>query len=333
MKFNLAIELGGVNTCIYRRNQGLVLKEPSLICASCVGDQYEIKAIGFDAEKLQGKTNDTTYIFSPISGGEVKSVEYATEMLKEYLGKVELKKFPKENAIFLTPAGISEESKEDLKKVGKLCGLGKVEVVPSVIFSAYTSNLPMEVGKTILAVHMGGSLTDVATINMNSILKGSSVELGGRFLDVEIAENVAKKHKIEISVATAKKIKEEISTLIEGDIRTTQIVGIDENSGKPKKTTISSEEIYPILNNFINELVVAIETTINLCPPDVSSDITADGIFVTGGLTKIPGLGKFLEKKLQMKVNVVKDGELAPIMMAGKLLSDSSLIEEIIENF
>ncbi len=333
MKFNLAIELGGVNTLIFRKDQGLVLKEPSLVCASCVGDQYEIKAFGYDAEKLQGKTNDTTYIFSPISGGEVKSVDYATEMLKDYLGKIKLRKFPKENAIFLVPAGVSDETKEDLKKVGKLCGLGKVEIVPSVVFSAYASNLPMGVGKTIMMVHMGGSLTDIATINMNSIIKGSSVELGGRFLDIELAESISKKHKIEISVASAKKIKEEISTFIEGDSRTSHIVGIDDNSGKPKKVTISSDEIFPILNNFINELIVAIETTINLCSPDVSKDITTDGIFVTGGLTKIPGLEKFMESKLQIKVNIINDGELAPIMMAGKMLSDTLLIQEIIENF
>ena len=93
--------------------------------------------------------------------------------------------------------------------------------------------------------------------------------------------------------------------------------------------------IYYIMegNNFINELVVAIETTINLCSPDVSKDITTDGIFVTGGLTKIPGLEKFMENKLQMKVNIINDGELAPIMMAGKMLSDTLLIQEIIENF
>ena len=79
--FSLVIEIGGVNTSIYKKNQGLVLKEPSLVCASCVGEQYEIKAIGNEAEKLQGKTNDTTYIFSPVVCGEVKSIEYAYEIV------------------------------------------------------------------------------------------------------------------------------------------------------------------------------------------------------------------------------------------------------------
>ena len=147
MAYSLAIELGGVNTAIYRKNQGLVLKEPSLVCASSyAGDQYEIKAIGTDAEKLQGKTNESTYIFSPVVCGEIKSIEYASEMLKYFLNKVELRKFPKEDAIFLVPAGLNEESKEDLKRVAKLAGLGKISLVPSVVCSAYATGLPVRRG-------------------------------------------------------------------------------------------------------------------------------------------------------------------------------------------
>ena len=332
MSFNLVIEFGGVNTLIYRKGQGLVLKEPSLICASNVGEKYEIKAIGLDAEKLQGKTNDLTYIFSPIVCGEVKSLEYTAEMLKFFLQKVELRKFPKENALVLVPVGISDEAKKDYIKSAKMAGLGKVCVIPTIICSAYASG-EVEASKTKLCVHIGGTMTDIAAINMNSILKGCSIELGGRYLDIEIAQYILKKHKVEISIASSKRLKEQISTLIEGDVRTAEVIGIDEASGKPKQILVSSEEIYPIIKSLIDNIISAIETTLNVCPPEVSGDVAVDGIYVSGGLSTIPGLSKYLTKKLQIKVIAIKDGDDAPLIAGGNLLSNKKLLTEIINNF
>lgn len=251
MNYNLAIELGGVNSSICRKNQGLVLKEPSLVCAVSVGDSYIIKAIGFEAEKLQGKTNDKTYIFSPIVCGEVKSIEYAAEMLKYFLSKVEAKTFFKDRAIVCVPAGISEESKNDLKKVCSMAGLGKVSLIPSIICSAHASGLPINTPKTIFCVNVGGTLTDIATINMNSILRGATLEMGGRYIDLEITDLVAKKYQTIISVAAAKRIKEEISSLISNDRREIEVVGVDDLNGKPKKIIVYSDDIRPILISFM----------------------------------------------------------------------------------
>jgi rod shape-determining protein MreB len=154
-----------------------------LVCAVSAGTSYIIKAIGFDAEKLQGKTNDKTYIFSPIICGEVKSIEYTAEMLRYFLKKIEIKKILKENAILCVPAGISDDTKKDLKKVCSLSGLGRISFVPSIVCAGYASGLPINSPKTIFSVNVGGTLTDLATINMNAILKVATLEMGGRYID------------------------------------------------------------------------------------------------------------------------------------------------------
>lgn len=333
MNYNLAIELGGVNTSIYRKNQGLVLKEPTLVCAVSVGDSYVIKALGADAAKLQGKTNDKTYIFSPIICGEIKSLDYAVELLKYFLEKVNLRKFFKEKAIICVPAGISESAKSDIKKLCALSGLGKISLVPSIICSAYQSGLPINTPKTIFCVNVGGTLTDMATINMNSILKGATLEMGGRYIDLDITDLVAQKFKMIISVATAKRIKEEVSSLIENDVREIEVIGTDEISGKPKQITITSEDIKPILINFMKDIIIAIETSINICPPEISADIARNGIFISGGLSSIHGLEKYLRRQLNLEVKIIKEKENASILAAGRLLNDKKTLNDIITNF
>ena len=95
MRYTLAIEFGGVYTSIYRKEEGLVLKEPSLVCAKQDGEGYTILAMGNEAKKMQGKTDDKTYIFSPFGEGKIKAPEYAVELLNYFLKKVEAKKLIK----------------------------------------------------------------------------------------------------------------------------------------------------------------------------------------------------------------------------------------------
>ena len=87
MKYNLAIDFGSVYTCIYKVGSGLVLKEPTLISAENKDDEYQIVAMGEEAKKMQGKTDENTYIFSPISEGKIKSFEYAEVLINYFLDK------------------------------------------------------------------------------------------------------------------------------------------------------------------------------------------------------------------------------------------------------
>ena len=44
-------------------------------------------------------------------------------------------------------------------------------------------------------------------------------------------------------------------------------------------------------------------------------------------------VAKYLAKRLSIKVNVIQDGINAPILAAGKLLSNKKLLSEIVDNF
>jgi rod shape-determining protein MreB len=121
--------------------------------------------------------------------------------------------------------------------------------------------------------------------------------------------------------------------ILENDKREIEIIGSDEITGKPKQVTITSEDIRPILINFMQTILVAIETSINISPPEVSSDIAKNGMFLSGGLSSICGIQKYLSKKLNIPVKVVQDNENAVILSAGKLLSDRKTLNEIITNF
>ena len=71
------------------------------------------------------------------------------------------------------------------------------------------------------------------------------------------------------------------------------------------------------------------DTTINLLPPEMTSDIISSKIFLTGGAAKLAGLKYYIETKLKYPVEIARDEEYCTIIGAGKLLSSPDL-EEII---
>lgn len=333
MKYTLAIEFGGVYTSIYRKEEGLVLKEPSLICAKQEGDEYVILAMGNEAKKMQGKTDDKTYIFSPFGEGEIKAPEYAVELLNYFLKKIEAKRLIKENAVFCVSTSLNIEERKKYIEIFSKCKLGKILIVPSIVCAAEMSGIELNTARTVCAVHIGGTTTEIALINMNQIIKGATLQLGGRSLDVNIANMVADKYETIISIASAQKLKEEIASLYENDTQSFEVLGADETTGKPKRAIITSADVKSVIVPFIEQVVLAIETSINTCAPEIAADIISNGIFISGGVSKIAGIEKYLRKALDIDVKIIEENENAVILGAGRLLSSSQNLQEIANKF
>ena len=333
MKYSLAIEFGSVYTSIYRKEEGLVLKEPTLVCARQSGDEYEIVAMGAEAKKMQGKTDDKTYIFSPVGEGKIKAPEYAVLLLNYFLQKVNAKKVFKENAVVCVSTALNLEERKELYNVFSKCNLGKVLFVPSIMCAAEMSGNDLNTARTIFAVHIGGTTTELASINMNQIIKGATLELGGRSLDVNIANMVAEKYETIISIASAQKLKEEIGTLFDNDSQNFEVLGTDELTGKPKRAVVSSKDVRSVIIPFAMQIILAIETSINTCNPEIAADIISNGIYISGGISNVVGIDKFLRKALEIDVKIIEENDNAAILGAGRLLANVKNLEDMANKF
>ena len=333
MKYDLAIEFGSVYTSIYKLGAGLILKEPTLVCAKSKDGEYEIAAMGEDAKKMQGKTDDSTFIFSPISEGKIKSFEYAEVLINYFLDKIKVSKVFRSNTIVCVNSSLTFEEKSEFLKLFTNTKLDKIALIPSIIAAAELGDNDLGSAKATFHVNFGGTTTEFALINMNSIIKGGSLNLGGRNLDISIANMVADRYQTIISLASAQKLKEEISSLYDNDTQSYEVVGTDEATGRPKRCLIFAEEIKNIIEPFLNQICLAIETSINTCAPEIAADIISNGITVSGGLTKILGFKKFLTKRLEIDAKIVRDSENAVILGAGRLLSNPKELNEIIAKF
>lgn len=328
----IAVDFGGSFTSIYTKDSGLVLKEPTLICAIMTENGYEVKAMGQDAKDVQGKTDNRTIVFSPVSEGVIKSPDYATILLKHFLDKIVPKKsfFSKVKCLVPIPTGINEEEKQEYLNVFQSAGIKEVTFVPRLICSAYGAGLNVFSNSANLIVDIGGVSTDIGVVNLGTIIEGATLAVGGKAIDAQIVRTVSQKYGVEIGLLSAQKLKEEIGSLYSNDTANMEVNGVDVNTKAPAGTLVYATDVKEAVLPLLLEITRIIETTLNILPPEISSDVAKNGVIITGGFADIAGLAKYLTKEIGLHVSVAENASNASILGAGKLLSNTAELKKVL---
>ena len=83
---DFAIDLGTSNILVYKKNEGVIIDEPSMI----VLDQNNTKvlAIGQEAKDMIGKTPSNIHVVKPIENGVITDFNLTEAMLKHFFNQV-----------------------------------------------------------------------------------------------------------------------------------------------------------------------------------------------------------------------------------------------------
>ena len=98
-----------------------------------------------------------------------------------------------------------------------------------------------------------------------------------------------------------------------------EIRGRDIVSGLPLKITITSDEVREAILETVNSIVNAIKRVLERTPPELSSDIYTNGIYLSGGGALLKGLDIYLEKETGIKVFIADNPLQSVALGAGKI--------------
>lgn len=331
IKYNYAIEIGGSFTKIYVKEEGFALCEPTLVASEPTNEGYKILAFGQEAKNMMGKTGDNIEVFSPIVNGQIKNYHYLRQLLHYFFEKVGHRK-GKDSVLVLVNLGLSSEEKNKFVSLLYDLEFKEVSLIPTIICSCVGAGKSVSSTKSFLIANIGGANTDVAVINMNNIVKGATLGLGGRAVDVAIANQIAYNHGVVIGLPTSEKLKIEVGSLYENDTLNMEVTGVDGETKIPTSYIISSSDIIPVLEPFFDEIVRTIDVTITSLPPEISADIISGGVIFLGGMAKINGLEHYLKKHFRYPFQIAQDPENTSILGAGKLLEDENLLTKLLDN-
>ena len=93
-------------------------------------------------------------------------------------------------------------------------------------------------------------------------------------------------------------------------------------TGLPKQVTVTHQDIAFCLDKSITKIEEAILLTLELTPPELSSDIHQSGIYLTGGGALLRGLDLRISRKTKLPVHVVDGPLLAVVKGTGIALNN-----------
>lgn len=303
MAKHISIDFGTSNTVIAAQNMGIVLNEPSLAAINIKTNQ--LVAVGNEAKTLLGKTPKDIRVVAPIKNGAIESFDVANMMLKAFISGTFPKSTIRPKATVCVPEKITEVEKTALFECISRSGAKNSYTQEASVSSALGSGIDVSSPCGNMVLDIGGGKTCASVLSFGGIVATETGHFGGEKMDEAIVHYIKKNYGVKIGKKTAEEIKIALGTC-NTDNKTFTAMGRDEISGLPKETTVTSDDVFYAISPQLSNIVDLIKLTLENTPSELTRDICQNGICLSGGVSCLLGLDKYIEKSVGINTYVSK---------------------------
>ncbi len=301
LKIGLDLGTGYITAAV--EDKGVVLCEPAVLALE--RETGLVLEAGKKAEEMQGRCPDAIKLVKPILSGGVSELENTEKLLKVFLERICKNKIFKPTVVATMPAGITNLEKRNILGCVLRAGAGRATLIEEPLAAALGIGISLEKPYGTMICNIGAGTTSVAVVTMGSIAVAKSVPLGGNNMD-RLIKTYLKTHRgIAVGRLTAKELKH---TLSGAKMREETIAAVAKgkslSDGMPQFFEVTAQEINYALRDSIDDISNAIKSVLEITPPELVRDITDDGIFLCGGLSKMYGLDKYISEATGIKVQI-----------------------------
>jgi rod shape-determining protein MreB len=321
---NLAIDLGNNNTLLSDQST-ILLSQPSFMIVNELNNNVE--AVGDEAYKMLEKTHSNLKPVKPLKGGVISDGESVKKMLKNLVSRIEKPSyFPSGYNYILSgvPYDTTPVEKRALRDVLDQFSSKNTFLVHEPLAATLGLGLDIKEPEGKLVVDIGGGITEVVIISLSGIAAFQSIRIGGDTFDEEIQDYFRRVYNLSIGLKTAERIKKEIGCVYSNVSLKTEfahVKGKDLMEGIPTNRVIAQPELTQVLERPFKQIESCIQQSLEICPPELSSDIYRSGIYVTGGNAQLKGIRERLEKTFQVPVHIDSEPLLAVSKGIAKILA------------
>lgn len=318
--YDIGIDLGTANTLVNVKDQGIVLREPSVVAAK--GDK--VLAVGDEAKRMLGRTPGSVTAIRPLKDGVIADFYITEEMLRYFIKKATARYYLiKPRVLIAIPSGITEVERRAVKESAEAAGARRVHLIEEPMAAAIGVGLPVQEAVGNMIVDIGGGTTEVALISLSGIVYSRSVRCAGDELDDAIISYMRRTYNLMVGERTAEDIKIRIGSAYPlPQELSIEVKGRDLVAGLPKTVTIRSEEVREALTEQLNTIVDAVRTTLERCPPELAADLVDRGIVLAGGGALLRGLDQLLHEQTGLPIHIAEDPLSAVAEGTGKALQE-----------
>ncbi len=326
---DLGIDLGTANTLIYVKDQGIILREPSVVAVKA--GTNVVLAVGDDAKRMLGRTPGNIVAVRPLRDGVIADYEVTEAMLRYFIRKVKThRNWVRPRVVIAVPSGVTEVEKRAVTESAAAAGAREVHLIEEPMAAAIGVGLPIQDAAANMIVDIGGGTTEVAIISLYGLVYSRSVRVAGDELDQSIIDFMRRVYGLVIGERTAEEVKIRLgSAYPQVKEISVEVKGRDLISGLPKTIKVLSTDIREALAQPIHIIVDSIRATLERCPPELAGDLVDRGIVLTGGGALLRGLDTLITEETGLPVHVAEDPLSAVAEGTGKLLHELNFLKKV----
>lgn len=303
---DIGIDLGTASVLVYVKGKGIMLHEPSVVAVD--RQTGKMLAVGEEAQQMLGRTPGNIIAIRPLREGVISDYEMTERMIKEFIRKVLGFRLFKPNLVMCVPSVITEVEERAVIDAGTQAGAKRVFLIEEPVAAAMGAGLDIAKADGNMVVDIGGGTTDIAVISLGGIVESTSIKIAGDKFDEAIVKYIRRKHNVLIGDRTAEEIKKQIGCVYaRPDEATMEIKGRCLMTGLPRTFTVNSTEVMEAFEEVTSSIIEAIHAVLERTPPELTSDISTNGIIMTGGGSMIWGFANLIGTKTGIPTRVAEE--------------------------
>ena len=328
MAKDLAIDLGTANTLVYRKGDGIVINEPTVIAVN--RRTGEVLAHGEQAWDMIGRTPGNIVAVRPLRGGAITDFEVTEKMIRMLLQRAGVSRFSRPKVLICVPSAITEVERRAVTDATRRAGAADAQLLEQPIAAAIGADLPIDQPVGNMVIDIGGGTTETAVISLGGIVALEAVRVGSFDIDTEIQAYVRRSHGIAIGERTAEMIKKTIGTAIPmPNLTDAEVRGRDLVSGLPKTVVLTDAEIREAINPIETQMVDSVIRCLGTAPPELAQDFLKRGMYLVGGGALLTGMGERIAMDTNVPVILSNDALEAVVLGAGHCIENFSELRSL----
>ena len=181
---DIGIDLGTVNTLVYVKGKGIVIREPSVVAVDIRTD--EVLAVGNLAREMIGRTPGSIVALRPLTDGVIADFNITAEMLKHFIrNAVQSNLFSRPRVIICIPSGVTEVERRAVENAARQAGGGVVDLIEEPMAAALGAGLPVAEATGSMVIDIGGGTSNLAGFHRGNLVGTACLDIGGRLIKIQ----------------------------------------------------------------------------------------------------------------------------------------------------
>ncbi|MEE8885598.1 MAG: rod shape-determining protein [Eubacteriales bacterium] len=306
------MDLGSDSVKIYDEKNNSIKKEVNM---AAVRDKRTLIAVGNDAYEMYEKTPQNVETIRPIERGRIQNALMMEAVLHTLLGRYGEYHGFHPLLYFSVPTDMTEIERRTyttIARKGKFRN-ARIFLVEKPIADALAMGVPILSTSGAVLVNIGYESTALSVIVNRQVIISQVIPIGGHLFTSEIVEGIRKKNSFSVSEHTAERLKITLCRLDEDRGEGCKVGGIDIDSGLPRNGVVSSANVISCVRKRTDELCNQLRKVMQRIPPHIREIVAVDGIHVSGGSSRIPGMGEYMSERIGFPVSVSEYHELSTV--------------------